>query len=222
MLSPLPFLLPTMKSLKNHTLLQLFIICTRYLIGGAYAFACVVKIQGERFTRMIPEGDSWNTPAHIFEVLYQSQVYWKFLGWGQFIAALLLMTQRYSRLGALVFLPISVNIFFITVSYGFTGTPIITGLMLLANIALIIWDWGYFKVLFNVHSNDVKRQKEWSTDVVWEILGFILFAFTISFRWMLDSFNIVTWGATCLSIGLIGLFIGLKRKSIYQSTLQTT
>ncbi len=170
---------------------------------------------------MIPQGEDWNTPAHLFEVMYQSNLYWNFLGWSQFFAAMLLMTQRYARLGALIFLPISANIFMITVSYGFTGTPYITGLMLLANVILIVWDWGYFKVLFNISSTNIERKRIWINDRTWEILGLILFIFTISFRWVLNSFDILTWGATCLLIGLTGLFIGIKRKSIYQSTLQT-
>ena len=171
---------------------------------------------------MVPQGDDWNTPAHIFEVLYQSELYWNFLGWGQFFAALLLMTQRYARLGALMFLPISANIFMITVSYGFTGTPYITGLMLLANIMLIAWDWDYFKVLFNIPSTNIERQRIWINDRTWEVVGFLLFAFTIGFRWIIQSFNVFAWGGICLVIALAGLFIGLRRKSIYQSTLQTT
>lgn len=211
-----------MQALKNLTLSQLFIICTRYLIGSAYAFASIVKIEGKRFTTMVPEGENWNTPAHIFEVLYQSQLYWNFLGWAQFLAALLLMTQRFARLGALIFLPISINIFMITVSYGFKGTPFITGLMLLANLLLIVWDWDYFKVLLNIPSEEIQRKKEWINDPVWEILGVGLFAFTIFFRWVLHSYNIFVWGGVCLILGLAGLFIGMKRKSMYHpSTLQS-
>jgi hypothetical protein len=170
---------------------------------------------------MVPQGDSWNTPAHLFEVMYQSDVYWRFIGWSQFVAAFLLMTQKYARLGALLFSPISVNIFMITVSYGFNGTPFITGLMLLANIMLIVWEWDYFKVLFNIPSNQVVRARTWIHDSVWMWTGLALFAFTINFRWVIQSFNIFIWGGSCLAIGLIGLFIGLRKKSYYQQSLQT-
>ena len=60
---------------------------------------------------------------HMFETLYRSGLWWKFLGLGQIIAGLLLMTQRFSKLGALMFLPIIANVFVITVSYDFRGTP---------------------------------------------------------------------------------------------------
>lgn len=216
----LPYFLSKMESLKNNTLAQLFIIYTRYLIGSAYAFACIVKIVGERFTTMIPQGDDWNTPAHLFEVMYQSDLYWRFLGWSQFVAALLLMTQRYARLGALLFLPISTNIFMITVSYGFRGTPYITGLMLLANITLIIWDWDYFKSFLNIPTGNLVRQTNWMNDKIWEFTGTALFIFTISFRWIIQSFNVFAWGGICLFLGIAGLIIGLKRKTLYNQSLQ--
>jgi hypothetical protein len=207
-----------MQPLKSNPLVQLLIIHTRYLIGSAYAFACMVKIQGERFTSMIPEGESWNTPAHIFEVLYQSPTYWSFLGWAQFSASLLLMTQRFSKLGALLFLPISANIFMITLSYGFTGTPYITGLMLLANMILIFWDWDTLKVIVNLKPK-LETFPNWMTDKTWEIVGLILFLFTIGFRWIIQSFNIFAWGGICLMIGIGGLIIGLKRRSNYQLSI---
>jgi len=33
------------------------------------------------------------------------------------------------------------NVFFITISYDFRGTPVVTGLMLLATVYLLIWDY---------------------------------------------------------------------------------
>jgi hypothetical protein len=51
------------------------------------------------------------------------------------------MTQLYAGLGAVVMFPIVIKIFIITISYYFAGTPVITGLLLLANIFLILWDY---------------------------------------------------------------------------------
>ena len=50
------------------------------------------------------------------------------------MANLLLLTQRYALLGALAYVSIMANIFVITLSYDFGGTPIITGLLLLAGL----------------------------------------------------------------------------------------
>ena len=141
-----------LEKLKKSILIQLFIVYSRYLIGVSFVFAGIVKIKGERFTTDVNQikGSTFNTPGHLFETQYQSGLYWKFLGFGQLIAAFLLITQRFSKLGAVCFFPIILNIFFITASYdGFSGTHQITSLILLANITLLLWDWNELKTLVN-------------------------------------------------------------------------
>ena len=100
---------------KNWT--NIFAIYLRYLIGGAFVFSTIPKILGQRFTTANGETAPIDTWIHFFETLYRSGIYWQFLGWGQLVAGLLLMTQFYSTLGALVFLPIILNVFVITISY---------------------------------------------------------------------------------------------------------
>ena len=76
----------------------IFVIYLRYLIGGAMVFSSIVKIKGERFTTANGTTDPVNSALHFFETLYQSGVYWKFLGWSQLFTGLLLMTQLYAGL----------------------------------------------------------------------------------------------------------------------------
>src|SRR6187399_175008 len=170
-----------MNLIKQKFLAKLFIIYLRYLIGGAFVFSSVVKIKGERFTSVDGSDTPLNSPFHLLETLYQSGLYWKFLGFAQILAGLLLMTQRYAKLGALMFLPIITNIFVITVSYGFTGTPYITGLMLLANILLVLWDWDELKILVN-KTPVIENKNNWMHDKVWEITGLVLFLFDFCYR----------------------------------------
>jgi hypothetical protein len=40
-----------------------------------------------------------------------------------------------------MFTPVIASIFVITLSYDFHGTPVITGMMLLATLYLLCWDW---------------------------------------------------------------------------------
>ena len=42
----------TRQVLKHPLLVQLAIIYTRYLVGGAFIFASLIKIKGYRFTQM--------------------------------------------------------------------------------------------------------------------------------------------------------------------------
>lgn len=203
-----------MRSLKQKIPVQLFIIYLRYLIGGAFVFAAIVKIKGERFTTLDGSGSPLNSPFHLFETLYQSGLYWKFLGIGQVVAGFLLMTQRYAKLGALMFLPIVSNIFVITVSYDFKGTPVITGLMLLANILLVLWDWDELKILFNL-TPEIENKNTWMNDKVWEITGLALFLFDASYRFFTTGYNIFLWFGIFSLIAITGLIIGLKRKNLY-------
>ena len=123
--------------LKRLRIVQLFTIYLRYLIGSAFVFASVPKILGERFTR-IPVS---NPVGFYFEAMYQTGFYWNFLGWGQMTAAVLLMTQRFAALGAALFYPIIINVWLVTWSVGFQGTPVITFLMFLGNTYLLVWEY---------------------------------------------------------------------------------
>lgn len=203
-----------MRSLKQKIPVQLFIIYLRYLIGGAFVFAAIVKIKGERFTTLDGTASPLNSPFHLFETLYQSGFYWKFLGIGQVVAGFLLMTQKYAKLGALMFLPIISNIFVITLSYDFKGTPVITGLMLLANILLVVWDWDELKILFNL-TPEIENKNTWMNDKVWEITGLALFLFDASYRFFTTGYNIFLWFGIFSLIAITGLIIGLKRKNLY-------
>ena len=111
-----------MNNLKKKLWSQIFIIYTRYLIGSAFVFASLVKISGKRFTAESGAANAIDSAWHFFETMYASGLYWKFIGWAQLLSGLLLMTQRFSKLGALLNLPIIGNIFVITLSYYFAYT----------------------------------------------------------------------------------------------------
>ena len=86
-----------------------------------------------------------NPIGFFFEGLYRTGFYRRFLGLYQLAAALLLLIPRTAPVGALLFFPLILNIFVITVSLHFQGTPLITGLMLLGNIYLLCWDYDKLK-----------------------------------------------------------------------------
>jgi hypothetical protein len=200
-----------MNNLKQKDWANLFIIYTRYLIGGAFVFASLIKLKGYRFTSASGAAEPINSAFHFFETMYQSGIYWQFIGLGQLVSGALLMTQRYAKLGALVNFPIIANIFVITISYNFNGTPVITGSMLLANILLIYWDWNELRILVNlpvISSNNGSLEKR----KIWEIIGLILFGFTFIYRLIVDRYDFIFWFSICFLIGIIGLFLGIRKK----------
>lgn len=106
----------------------------------------MVKVLGRRFTTLSPE----YPVGAFFETLYQSGLYWQFIGWAQVIAGIFVIVPATATLGALLFLPIMLSVFVITLSYDFAFTPIVAGLMLLANVYLICWDYDRLRGILGV------------------------------------------------------------------------
>lgn len=209
-----------MNKIKHKILPQIFIIYTRYLIGGTFVFASLIKIKGRRFTRDSGEFNPINSGWHFFETMYQSGLFWQFIGISQLLAGLLLLTQKYSKLGAIFNLPIILSIFIITLSYYFSYTPVITGMMLFANVILIAWEWDEIKVLLNLKPK-IDKSLRLEKDTLWQIVGLILFGFTFTYRIVfIDDYNIVLWFITCSIIGFIGLIIGVHRERKRKNLLQ--
>lgn len=123
--------------------LQIFTAFTRVLLAIGFIPPSIKKILGQPFT-VLPDS---NPVGHYFNALYQTGFYYEFLGWGQLVAALLLLFPRTAHLGALLFLPIIANIAVLTSSVGFAGTNYITALMLVAAIYLVAWDYDRLKAI---------------------------------------------------------------------------
>jgi uncharacterized membrane protein YphA (DoxX/SURF4 family) len=110
---------------------------TRAMLALAFLPSGLKKLLGMRFTQLPIESQI----GFFFEALYRTGFYWNFIGAAQLAAAALLLIPRTTRIGALVYFPIALNIFLITVSMHFRGTPVITGLMLLGSIWLVLWEF---------------------------------------------------------------------------------
>lgn len=108
--------------------MQIFAAFTRVLLAVGFIPPSYKKIIHEPFTSL-PDS---NPVGHYFNALLQTGFYYEFIGWGQMIAAILLLIPRTSHLGALLFLPIIVNIAVLTSSVGFAGTWLLTIFMALA------------------------------------------------------------------------------------------
>lgn len=150
---------------KQRPLLQIFTVYLRYLIGGGFVIAAfgMGKFSGQQLAI-----SNAGTPIETLEPLQQffrvmatSGLYWQFIGLTQVVGGGLLMTQRFAKLGAIIFFGLILNIFVITVSYSFRGTPVITGLMLLATTYLLFWDLSSFQFLVRnaVEKNLIPIQK---------------------------------------------------------------
>jgi len=138
---------------QQSKLIQWIIIHIRYLIALAFVPSGFTKLIGERFTQL-PKSEA---VGQFFEVIYQSGMYYNFLGLAQIITAILLMTQRFALIGTLLFLAITSNIWMITISLHFKGTWIITSLMMFAGFILLYWDKNRIAELYS--DNHLQKKK---------------------------------------------------------------
>lgn len=169
-----------LNKLKQQIFLQVFTVYLRYLIGAAFiiaAFGMGKMNGGSNLLRSMDSPiDQLQPIQQFFRVMADSGLYWQFIGWSQIIAGACLLTQRLARLGALIFFGLILNIFIITLSYQFSGTPVITGLMLLAILFLLIWDLPAFMPIIKNSCNYTQVALKLADHPFWMKLGWIMLA----------------------------------------------
>lgn len=128
-------------SLTRRWWTQMFTAFVRCLLAVGFIPPSIPKILHRPFT-VLPDT---NPVGAYFNALYNTGFYYEFIGWSQIIAAILLLIPRTSHIGALMFLPIIVNIAVLTSSVGFVGTWLITLLMAFAASWLVAWEYDRLK-----------------------------------------------------------------------------
>lgn len=206
------FLIQGIHRLRQLHVLQIFVVYLRYLIGGAFVIAAIGmgKLNSGVYlmqSAQIPIQDL-QPIQQFFRVMADSGLYWKFIGWSQIIGGLLLMTQRFAKLGALIFFGLILNIFIITLSYDFKGTPIITGLMLAAASFLVLWDAGSLQYIVRkptIENLPSQTPLAIGEHVYWGLLGIVLSVVIILV--MLTTRNAILAMGVPLLIGIVALAI---------------
>ncbi|MCD6068285.1 MAG: hypothetical protein K0S33_3111 [Bacteroidetes bacterium] len=127
---------------KANRWFRLFTVFCRVVLALGFIPSGYVKVAGERFT-----GLSSNHPlGHYFDALHDTGFYYTFIGLGQLLIALLLLIPRTALLGAILYLPVILNICVLAYATRFEGTRITT-VMVLANLYLLCWDADRLKHL---------------------------------------------------------------------------
>ena len=133
---------------------QLFAAFTRCLLAIGFIPPSIPKILHRPFT-VLPES---NPVGAYFNALYHTGFYYEFIGWSQVVAAILLLIPRTAHIGALMFLPIIVNIAVLTSSVGFVSTWLITLLMGGAGVFLVAWEYDRLKpILFRDREQETRK-----------------------------------------------------------------
>ncbi|GAA0879389.1 hypothetical protein GCM10009119_23570 [Algoriphagus jejuensis] len=145
--------------IKENKWYWIFSIFCRVTLAYAFIVAGMVKIVGERFA-------SGLSPLHpmgaYLEALHHTGYYYTFIGVAQVLAAILLLFPRTVLLGALLYLPIIVNIWILSYAVRFDGSYFTSPLMVLANLYLLAWNYDQLRYIlpFNRHSKEATYKKK--------------------------------------------------------------
>ena len=131
-----------------------------------------------------------------------------------------MMTQRFSTLGNLIYFFIISNICCITIAMQFTGTWVITSLMLFASVGLLLWDANKFQFIFTAsgflnNHNEVKLPE---ASRLWQISGLLLFILSVAYPLMdrvITEGHLVLFFIIFIAILIVviaTLFLELKNK----------
>lgn len=182
---------------------QLFTAFTRVLLAVAFIPPSYKKIVHEPFTSL-PDS---NPVGHYFNALLQTGFYYEFLGWGQMIAAILLLIPRFSHFGALLFLPIIANIAVLTTSVGFAGTWLLTIFMTLAAAWLVAWEYDRLKPIVFPSRVDKPRKFRFEFLTIPALFA-VGGAIAGVFSWLIRLGNFPNYLIIGLALTVIGLCFG--------------
>ncbi|PRY10133.1 DoxX-like protein [Pontibacter ummariensis] len=156
--------------LKNKDLLTLLI---RIFLGYIFLSAGVCKLTHGNFGQMI--GPPWLEERL---AAYGLGLFAQVVALSQVVCGALLLSQRFSLLGAVMLVPMNVAILAVTVSQQWAGTPGINAALLLLNLSLLAMEHPKFRFL--LQADKTFNIKPTSTDRIgqnvfsWLGLGFCL------------------------------------------------
>ena len=158
---------------------------TRIMLAAGFIPTGTVKLLGQRFTTISPTSPI----GAFFEAMYQTGLFWRFIGAVQIVAGVLLLVPRVAHLGTLMFLPVIICIAVVTVALDFGLTEVVTAAMLAAVLYLCLWDYERLRSLLTSrpleapHGIPVLRLDHWERIGfgVWAVALLTFFAFTRSF-----------------------------------------
>ena len=126
------------------------VVNLRFLIGFAFVPSGLKKVLDQPFT------DPQNTGRfHDFlDAFLATGWFYQFVGAMQLTAAVLLFTQRFATVGAMLALPILSAILAFCWSTQVYPTATVVTLMFLASLALVLWDYPKWKGVFGADDRD--------------------------------------------------------------------
>ena len=137
---------------RNNRWLYYFSIFCRFSLAAGFIPSGMQKVLGERFTDL-----AVNHPlGNFLEAFYHTGYYYPFVGVMQVLAAILLLIPRTVTLGAIIYLPIILNICILSLAVRFDGSLVTAPLMVCAVLYLLCWNYHQFKNIFPFNQEAAK------------------------------------------------------------------
>ncbi len=175
---------------------------TRFFLGLIFFTAGMAKLFADhKFPGLIG-------PVWLEEQLAEHNLgmYARFIAWSQVVAGLTLLSQRFATLGAILTFPIILNIWVVTVSLEWQGTPYVNFVLILLNLHLLIADYPKLKFILSQNVEELKamplKRRSRKADIFWALgVGLILLAVIVS-NWSLPvSYVLVAGGFSLMIFG---------------------
>lgn len=101
----------------------------------------MVKVRQIPFTNLPVS----NPVGYFFDAFFQASEYYFFVGLIQVVAGILLLFPSTTALGTMLYFPVILNIFIITMAINFKGTWLIALLMMTGALFLLLWEFDKWK-----------------------------------------------------------------------------
>lgn len=164
--------------MSESTKLRVFYNLIAVFLGFTFWSAGMVKLfAGHEFI-------GWIGPPQLIEALakHDLELYGTFIAYAQIVIGYMLMTTRFTLLGAIMLVPMILNILMVTISQNWVGTPYVLTVLLGMNVVLLYRYRAFGRALF---FEDLSKS---------DATG------SLAFSWM---------GHTIWLIGLIANFVGV-------------
>ena len=137
-------MLTFISKLREKTIFKLLYWCARIGMALTFIISGSRKLPGVKFTELPIE----NPVGAYFNTMYETGFYWNFIGYFQIAIGILLFFNRFVVVSSLLLMPVTINIFLISIALHMRGTPVITSFMVLGNLFLLLWHYeNYLSIL---------------------------------------------------------------------------
>ncbi len=129
--------------LRKKALFKFMYWSVRIGLGLTFISSGLRKLPGEKFTILSID----NPIGAYFNAMYETGIYWNFIGYFQIVIGILVFFNRFVVLCSLLMMPVTINIFLVSVGLHMRGTPIITSMMVVGNIFLMLWHYENYRTV---------------------------------------------------------------------------